>query len=192
MEERYMENSFYSPDELQEIGFKSIGENVLISRKASIYGAQDMIIGNNGRIDDFCLLSGKIELGNYIHISAYCAIWGGKAGVRMDDLSGLASRSAVYAKSDDYSGEHMTNPMVDEDFLGVEEKPVEICRHVLIGSGSTVLPGVTIGTGTVVGSMSLVNKSLEPWGIYVGVPCKYIKARSQKLLDLETEFLKKI
>ena len=52
-------NSFYSKEELKEIGFKKYGENVLISRKTSIYNPEKIIIGNNVRIDDFCILSRK-------------------------------------------------------------------------------------------------------------------------------------
>ena len=65
------DNSFYSRNELNEKGFAFLGKNVLISKMASIYGANKMSIGNNVRIDDFCVLSGKIDLGNYIHIAAY-------------------------------------------------------------------------------------------------------------------------
>lgn len=186
-----MATSFYSEEELKKIGFKHIGTNVLISRNACIYGASQMVIGNNVRIDDFCVLSGKIELGNYIHISVYSSIFAGDAGVSMSDFSTMSSRCVIYAKSDDYSGEHMTNPMVGEQFLGVISKKVELGKHAILGSGVTVLPGVVIGEGTAVGSMSLVNKSLDPWGIYVGIPCKYLKERSKKLLELEAELLRK-
>ena len=48
-----MTTSFLSKDELTKIGFKKIGKNVFLSRKASIYGPENMEIGNNVRIDDF-------------------------------------------------------------------------------------------------------------------------------------------
>ena len=67
-------SSFYSNEELESLGFKKIGQNALISRKASIYGASSIEIGNDVRIDDFCFLSGNIKLGNNIHISAYSAL----------------------------------------------------------------------------------------------------------------------
>ena len=182
-------NSFFSYKELEEIGFASFGENVLISKKASIYGANQISIGNNVRIDDFCVLSGKIQLGNYVHIAVYTAMFGGNGGIVMEDFSGLSARCAVYATSDDYSGDFMTNPTVDRQYLNIEDKQVVLKRHVVVGTGSTILPGVTIGEGTSVGSMSLVNKSLKSWGIYFGIPCKFYHERSKKLLDLEKQFL---
>jgi galactoside O-acetyltransferase len=69
--------------------------------------------------------------------------------------------------------------------LHVEVAPIQIAQHVPIGSGSIVLPGVTIGEGAAVAAMSLVNRRLEPWIIYGGNPIKELRARSPELLSLE-------
>ena len=69
VEKKQNENSsFFSESELKAIGFLKYGKNVLVSRKASIYNPEQMILGDNIRIDDFCILSGNIKLGSYIHI----------------------------------------------------------------------------------------------------------------------------
>lgn len=182
-------NSFYTEDELAELGLKSYGKNVCLSRKASIYGAENISLGSHVRIDDFCVLSGCISIGNHVHIANFCAIMAGTAGVEMDDFSALSSRSAIYAQSDDYSGAALTNPTVPEKYLNVTYGKVIFGRHVIVGTGSTILPGVKIGEGCSVGSMSLVNRSLAPWGIYVGIPCQYKKERSRKLLEMEQNLL---
>lgn len=184
-----MQTSFYTRDELEKIGFKSIGNNVSISRKVQIYGASKMIIGNNVRIDDFCVLSGVIELGDYIHIAVYSSLFGGNTGIKMESFSGISSRCAIYAESDDYSGNYLTNPTVAGDYKDIKKGRVILEKHVILGTGTTVLPGVRIGEGSAVGSMSLVNKDLDSWGIYVGIPCSRKKERSHKLLLLEKEFL---
>lgn len=184
-----MITSFYSKKEIADLGFKSYGENIQISRKASIYGAENMVIGNNVRVDDFCVLSGNVILGDYIHIAVYSALFGGKVGIEMEDFSGLSSRCIIYAQSDDYSGKTLTNPTVPEEYVELIEGRVVLRKHVIIGSGTTILPGVEIGEGSAVGSMSLVNKTLGEWGIYAGIPCQYKKERSKKLLELEKEFL---
>lgn len=182
-------NSFYTITELESLGLKKCGTNVLISKKASIYGANNISIGDNVRIDDFCILSGNISIGNYVHIAAYCGLFGGEAGIRMDDFSGLSSRNVIYAASDDYSGEFLTNPTVKDEYKHVVNKPVRIGRHVVIGTNSTILPGVTIGDGTSIGACSLVTKDCDEWGIYVGIPVKYLKERSRKIIQLEKDFL---
>ena len=68
-------SSFYTVEELSSLGLKSYGHNVLISRKCSIYGAVNITIGDNVRIDDFCILSGNITIGSNVHISAYVSLW---------------------------------------------------------------------------------------------------------------------
>lgn len=183
-------NSFYSVDELRELGFKSIGENVLISRKASIYSTYKICIGDNVRIDDFCILSGKINIGNYVHIAAYTAMFGGEKGIVMQDFSGLSSRVSVYAATDDYSGSAMTNPMVPDKYRKVFSGEVILERHVIVGAGSVVLPGVVLKEGGSFGALSLITRSSEPWSVNAGIPAKRIKERSRELLEFEKEFIK--
>lgn len=184
-------NSFFSREELLSIGFKSVGENVLFSRKASVYGVENITIGNNVRIDDFCFLSGKINIQNYIHISVGSLLFGGSAGITMEDFSGLSPNVIIHAQSDDYSGESLTNPMTPIEYKNLIDLPVHIGRHVIVGSRATILPGVVLGEGCSVGAVSLVVKSTNPWTINAGIPCKEIKNRSKKLLEHEMKFLSK-
>lgn len=184
-------NSFYTREELEQIGFCHLGENVLISKHASIYGADHISIGNNVRIDDFCILTGSIEIGNYVHISAYAALFAGEAGIVLKDFVGVSSRCVIYAITDDYSGNALTNPMIPDFYRNVIGAKVVMEKHSLLGTGCSVLPGVTIGEGTAVGSMSFVNRPLDAWGVYIGIPCHRLKDRSKKLLELEKQmFLK--
>ena len=127
-------NSFYTQEELDKIGFKTIGKNVLISRKVSIYSASQISIGNNVRIDDFCILSGRISIGNYIHIAAYSALYGGDYGIDIHDFSNISSKNSIYALSDDYSGATMTNPMIPDRYKKIYGEKVVIKKHVIIGS----------------------------------------------------------
>ena len=128
--------SFYKEDELKEIGFKYLGKNVLISNKTSIYNAKNITIGNNTRIDDFCILSageGGIEIGDYVHIACYSSLIG-KGKIQMNDYSGLSSRVSVYSSSDNYDGEYMTNPCLPKNVVNTIHKDVVIGKHVVIGS----------------------------------------------------------
>lgn len=182
-----MENSFYTENELKSLRFAHIGENVLLSKKASFYSRGNIVIGNNVRIDDFCILSGNVQLGDYIHIAAYIALYGGEAGIVLDDYSTISSRGVVYAVSDDYSGMAMTNPMLPMEYRNVIQEKVYVGKQVIIGTGCTILPGVTISEGAAVGAMSLVNKSLDSWTIYAGIPCKKIRDRDQTAKSIEKD-----
>lgn len=180
-----MITSFYSKKEIADLGFKHCGENVLISRKASIYGTSNISIGENVRIDDFCILSGNITLDDYIHIGAYSALFAGTKGIHMMDFSGLSSKCVIYAETDDYSGDFLTNPTVPDEFRHISGGQVTLHKHVIIGSGTCILPNTILAEGVSVGSMSLVNKSLAEWGIYAGCPCKKIKDRNKNVIVLE-------
>lgn len=185
-------NTFYTESELSELGLKSYGKNVYIGRHVILYSPEKLEIGNNVRIDDFSILSGNIKLGSYIHISHFCGLYGGDKGIVMEDYSGLSSKVTVYAVSDDYSGNSMTNPMIPAEYkpYSIQEK-VEIKEHAIVGAGSIILPGVTVHEGSSVGSMSLCVKDTEPWSINVGIPAKKIKERNKELLVLEKEFREK-
>jgi len=183
--------AFLSQQKLAEIGFLSIGGNVLISERASIFGAARIRIGCNVRIDDFCILSAGekgISLGNYIHVACYTSLIG-KERITLSDFSNLSSRVSIYSSNDDYSGSHMTNPMVPPELTNVAHLPVSIGRHCIVGSGTIILPGVIMEEGSAVGALSLVTKKCETFGIYAGVPARFLKARTKTLLETEKAFL---
>lgn len=175
--------SFLSQEEIAEIGFKSFGQDCLISRNARFYGPQNMTIGNHVRIDDFCILSGTITLGCYIHISAYVALYGAM-GIVFEDCSGISARGTIYSAMDDFSGDYLIGPMLPEELTHVTGGPVIVKKYVQIGAHSILFPNLTVGEGSVVGACSMVRKSLDSWGIYAGMPCKFMKARKKELLEL--------
>lgn len=182
-------NTFLSSEELEALGLKAYGEDVLIGRHAVLYNPERLCLGNHVRIDDFTSISGNVTLGDYIHISQFCGLYGGEAGIVMEDFSGLSSKCSVYAVSDDYSGASMTNPTVPVQYKpGSISRPVRIGKHAIIGCNSVVLPGVTVEEGTAVGSLSLCNRSTEKWSMYMGIPAKKRGERKRDILELEKQF----
>lgn len=180
--------TFFSAEEIEKIGIKAYGEDVLISRNAILYNPEKLFIGSHVRIDDFCTISGNVVLGNYIHIAQFCSLYGDKEGIEMKDFSGLSSKVSIYATSNDYSGKSMTNPMVPEKYKpGDKSEHIYIGKHAIIGCNSVILPGAKISDGCSVGAMSLCNKPLDEWGIYAGIPAKKIKEREKELLQYEQQ-----
>jgi len=180
--------SYLTKDQLLSMGFKSIGINVFISDKAAIYNASEIEIGNNSRIDDFCIVSGKVKIGDFVHITPTCLVAGGKLGVVLSDYATLAYGVKVFSQSDDYSGNSMVNSLIPTKYKKETFAKVVIGRHVIIGAGSIVMPGVDLAEGCSVGAMTLINQSTEVWGVYVGIPAKRIKERKKDLLELEKQF----
>lgn len=184
------ESSFLSVAEIAALSLGHVGVGCQVSRFARIYGASRISIGNHTRIDDFCVLAAGaegLEIGHHCHLSTMVSLQG--AGrITIGDFVALSARTAVYSSNDDYSGSAMTNPTVDSDLTGVAHAPVVIGRHVIVGSGSVILPGALLGDGVAVGALSLVKGELEPDTIYAGVPARRISRRLTAYRENEAEF----
>jgi len=184
--------AYYTHDQLATMGFKYIGKNVKISDKASIYNYDQIEINDNSRIDDYCVISGRVIIGSYCHITPMCLVAGGVPGVFFDDFTTLAYGVKIFSQSDDYSGATLTNSLIPKKFKNETYEPVYLRKHVIVGANSIVFPGVDIAEGCSIGAMTLVNKSTQPWGIYVGNPARRIKDRKKDMLELEKEFLRSL
>jgi len=182
--------AYFTVTQLAKLGFESIGKNVKISDKASIYDFNLISIGDNSRIDDFCIISGKIKIGKNVHITPQCLVAGGEKGIIFEDFTTIAYGVKVFTQSDDYSGFTMTNSTVPKKYKKEYKKNITLKKHSIVGAGSIIMPGVVLAEGTSIGAMSLVIKSTEPWSIYTGIPAKKIKNKSKDLLALEKKYLK--
>jgi len=177
-----MATSFLSLKELKSLGFKSYGDNVYISRHACFYTPELMEIGDNVRIDDFCLLSGHIKIGNYVHISAYSALYA-RNGIELKDYSGLSARVTIFSASDDFSGKYADGPLLPTETRNVIGSKVIISKYVQVGSGCTIFPGVHLHEGAAIGAMSLIQKDIPAWKIAIGIPAKVLKDRKKELIQ---------
>lgn len=170
---------FLSEKQLKKIGLGSYGKDVLISDKCSIYNPGNIHIGNNVRIDDFCILSAGekgIEIGNHVHIACYCSLIGYEK-ITMRDYSGLSARVSIYSSSDDFTGAYLSNPCVPNEFRNVISSAVTLNEFVTIGTNTSILPGVVLEKNSCVYAHSLVLKDVKADTCVAGVPAKKIKDR---------------
>lgn len=192
MNANLFEIGYYGDIELKSLGFKSLGSNVKIAKNCLIIGIHNISIGNNVIIDSFCSIiasgNGYLNIGSYIHIASYCHLLA-TDGIDLKDYSGLSQGVKIYSKTDDYSGNSLTNPTIPNAFKIMKKGRVELGQHTIIGAGSVILPNVTIGEGTSVGALSLVSSNLDTWTIYFGNPLKKLAKRSKKLLEKKQQFL---
>ena len=181
---------FIGTEELAKLPFKKIGRNIQIHERANIYGIENLTIGDNVKIDQFTsiVVTSSMEIGSHVHISPFCVI-SASSPIVMEDFTGLASGCKIYTGSDDYSGKALTNSTIPKKFLGGDYGPVTIKKHAILGAGTIVMPNVTIGTGAATGVYTFVNKNLDDWFVYVGIPAKKMYPRSRDLLNDETKFL---
>lgn len=190
-------SGFYTHKELESFGFKSLGQDVLISRKAEIYTPHKITIGNCVRIDDFAILSGAIKLGSYIHISAQATITGGNgvdSSVSLGDFCSLSLGSKILSMSDDLASGVLVNSCVDSAFRNVKKSHVILPRHNHIAAMSLVLPNSIFEEGANLGPQSLVgDTTLKAYGYYFGAPARLLKMLNKdNLLSREKAFLESL
>lgn len=157
---------FLSVEELRAIGFSSIGRNVQVSRKSSFYNISGSI-GNNVRLDDFCVIKGHVEIGDHVHICGFCSISGMHGKVILSDFSTLANRVSIYTGSDDYRADALSSSTVPEEFLVIIKGDVILGRAALVGAHSVILPSVQLGEAASVGALCLVYQSIPPGAIAI-------------------------
>lgn len=182
----------YPQAELEKI-LGAVGENVHIHRSVQFFSPKTIHLGSNVRIDCFCVLSAGLKgiyVGDHVHLAAGVYLMASGGRLDIESFSGLSSRVVIFTASDDYSGGYMTNPTIPERFRNVTTADVVVKKHSIIGSGSVVMPGVTLGVACSVGALSFVNKSVPGFTIVSGNPLKLIGKRDPKILELEKEFLK--
>lgn len=181
--------AYYSEDQLKSMGFKYLGHNIKVSDKASIYDCDRIEIGDNSRIDDFCVVSGKVTIGKNVHITPMCLVAGGEKGIIFEDFTTLAYGVKIFTQSDDYSGQTLTNSTIPSKYKNEFKKEVVVKKHSIVGAGSIIMPGIVLAEGSSIGAMSLVTKNTQEWCIYIGIPARKMKSRSKELLELEKKYL---
>ena len=167
------------------------GEDVYISGNVEIYRPHLVGVGNHVAIDSGFYSTCSALIGDYIHIAPYVSVTGGENGrFLMGDFCTISTGSHIICGTDGHLGEGLVGPTVPEwarDELNFE--PIVFEDFVNIATNVTVVAGVKLAQGTVIGANSFVNKSTEPWTIYVGSPAKPLKARRK---DKMSEYAKRL
>lgn len=110
-----------------------------------------------------------VQVNNYVHIGAVDRVVIGNR---------VLIASSVFISDHNhgtYSGQGQSSPLVPPADRPLQVMPVEIAEDAWLGEHVSVLPGVRIGKGTIVGAGSVVTKSLPDYVIAVGAPAKVIK-----------------
>jgi len=172
--------------------FAAVGADVFIDRDARFLRPENITIGNHVRIDAQVLISAvhPVTLGDYVHLAAGSKIFASGAEVIMEDFTTLSGDTKIYTATDDYTGGTMTNPTVPDRFKDVATGRVLVGRHVIVGAGSVILPGVTLHEGSAVGALSLVRADVPEGVVVAGTPAREITRRDvARLRGLEARLL---
>jgi galactoside O-acetyltransferase len=175
----------YTEDEMNESGM-TFGKNVYIANDVIIHNAQNIIIGDNVRIDTQCVLiagkNHKIKIGNSVHISAGCYFYGNSGNITLGDCCCTSGRCILYTANDDYTDGYMANSVIDDKYKKVVTGNIELKKHALVGCYTVILPNVVLEHATSVGAHSLITKSTSHFDVVAGCPAKFIKKRKNVYL----------
>jgi acetyltransferase-like isoleucine patch superfamily enzyme len=180
--------------------FKQVGRNVIFGRNLTLRHPQKISIGDNAIIDDDCLLDGKgttnagisigdgftlgrfsslvckngtIEIGSHVNIGSSVKIVVGDGGtIRIGNSIDLGSSCHLSGGSYDYSQVDVLPSSQRQATQGIVIEDM-----AWIGAGAILLDGVEVGTKSIVGAGSVVNKNVPPKVVVAGVPIKVIKQR---------------
>ena len=149
----------------------TIGKGFHAGLRVRIWGRDTVVIGRNFYIGRDSFIETDVIIGDNVMFGNRVAIVG-----RYDQhyqLPGVPIRLAPQIRDADYK------------WKGVG-LVTTIENDVWVGYGSTVMGGVTIGEGSIIGAGSLVTKDVEPYSIYAGVPARKIRDRFDNPIDLQT------
>jgi len=123
----------------------------------------------------------SIQIGENVQINDYVHI-GAVSSIEIGDNVLMASK--VYITDHNhgrYDDEFSDHPMS----IPAERLPgfanVKIMNNVWLGESVCVLPGITIGEGSIIGALSVVSRDIPPYTIAVGAPAKVVKKYDFKL-----------
>ena len=173
--------------ENQLLSFKSVGRGVKISDQAVIYGAHNVEIGDNVRIDAQTVIlasSGSLKIGNHVHVAVGCLLAAG-GGIRIGDFAGLSFGVNLISATDDTDGEFLVGPQFPDFLRGTKLGVINVEPYVFVGARSTVLPGCFLAIGSFIGANSLVidDTVIQPWTKYFGSPVRRTGERRQDMVQ---------
>ena len=149
-----------------------------VHRLANIAG--QVIAGENCRIDAFVTVTGRVKLGDCVHLSTGSAIFG-THGVEIGRGCSLSPGAKIFTATDDIHSDALANPQLH----GREDKcgGVRMGEFSVVGANSVVLPNVTIGNQVQVGANAVIRTDVPDNQVWVGNPGHYLCPRAT--LDIQ-------
>ena len=149
--------------------------------------ANTIFIGAYSSIRDGSYMRDNFFMGRHSGLGRRCSV---AAGIH--NISGVSINSdTIMAKISNYTDEELEYLGYRRDQTSVSSlnnKPVVIENDVFLGDGVIVMPGITIGTGSVIAANTVVTDSIPPYSVVGGIPGKVIRDRFPE--DIKVELLK--
>ena len=155
--------------------FSLLGCDVVFERDVLIFHPNNIEIGNNVYIGHQTILKGyyknKMVIGNNTWIGQQC-FFHSAGGLFIGNNVGIGPAVRIITSA--HAADDIKKPIIKTSLIF---KKVVIENNCDIGTGTIILPGVTIGESTILGAGSIVTKNIPPNSVAVGNPAKVIKNR---------------
>lgn len=146
-----------------------IGKDSSIHWLARFNNPSGVAIGHNTIIGNDAFLDGRHKRNGGSYVSDFFSP--ARRPLRIGNNVSIAGEVRIFTMQHD----------IDDPYFHEEEGEVVIDDYAAIGTRVTILPGVHIGRGAVVGSGAVVTHDVAPYSLVGGVPAKHIRYRSKDL-----------
>lgn len=139
-----------------------------VTMRRAYWSSRLASLGSDTRIGAYVVMHQpqNVRIGKNCSIAEFVHIWGG-GGVTIGDSVLVASHVAITSMTHDTCADVFAETLI--------KRPVTIADNVWIGAGAKILPGVNLGTGSIVAAGAVVTKDVAPCTIVAGVPAKVLR-----------------
>lgn len=156
-----------------------LGHDVRIDPDARFTRGHDIEIADHVAIDRGVHVTTPGRIGSWVHISPYVTIIGGDHGrIWIGDFCFVSVGARLICAGEAMHGHGLIGPMIPQEFRDIiKGGELRLEDFSGIGANSTVMPGVTLAQGSILGAHSLLRHDTQPWTIYAGSPARAIGQR---------------
>jgi acetyltransferase-like isoleucine patch superfamily enzyme len=146
-----------------------------VSAQAKVQLSSQIVFGKGTVVKPFAVIStqgGEVVFGKECAVSSFDHITNGIEPIRIGDYVRIGPHVTILGGSRNFQSREQR--VIDQ---GSHHGSVVIGEDVLIGAGSVIMPGITVGKGAVIGALSLVNRDVADYQVVAGSPIQVLKER---------------
>ena len=143
-----------------DVQSKQIGEGTRVWQYVVILPGA--VIGRDGNICSHCFIENKVVVGDRVTVKCGVQLWD---GVTLED-DVFVGPNATFTNDREPRSRNAATTLL----------PTLVKKGASIGANATILPGLTIGEGAMVGAGSVVTKDVPPRTLVVGNPARVVRA----------------